>query len=441
MDVTERIRKIEEAPERGFERLWVLGEWKDIPIQRVRSDWLILNINNRRFQAERKLFENQLGRSLDPENNPNDMLSIESILLDREHQLDGERVVGKPSKDYLALLQDWQHRGQESPFWIRPDGIVRNGNRRLAMLRRLHREEGAGGNGYVDAVVLDSSTIDEIAMFEMEQREQLTEDYKVRYTDINLLLAIKDAADDKEIDWFDDESIVQVAGQLQHVMRNSNQYAIVQLYAIRYMDAYLSDLGQEGNYDKLIGQIERFRDVGKIMRQIRSEDSDREHTMLDVLFAAVNTGQTHLQIRKIRNLFKDNPTAFDMLAARIADAEDKWNIHPESGSLGDPEIIDIEYDDDLETDDNLFEPPGPIVTNYPEKDVKSAFDDARDKLQVSKTNNTLKTVSEINNRLNILANSATNNLAQALIDTKSSELRNAVDSMLNWFDEHESLLR
>lgn len=440
MDITERIRKIEEAPEHGSERLWVLGEWKDIPIQRVRNEWLILNINNRRFQAERKLFENQLGRSLDPENNPNDMLSIESILLDRDLQLDGERVVGKPSKDFLALLQDWQHRGQESPFWIRADGIVRNGNRRLAMLRRLHREE-AGGNEYVNAVVLDSSTIDEIAMFEMEQREQLTEDYKVRYTDINLLLAIKDAADDKEIDWFDDESIVQVAGQLQHVMRNSNQYAIVQLYAIRYMDAYLSDLGQEGNYDKLIGQIERFRDVGKIMRQIRSEDSDREHTMLDVLFAAINAGQTHLEIRKIRNLLKDDPTAFEMLAARIADAEDKWNIHPESGSLGDPEIIDMEYDDDLEADDDLFDPPGPIVTNYPEEDVRSAFDDARDKLQVSRTNDALKTVGEINNRLNILANPDINNLAKALIDAKSTELRDAVDSMLNWFDEHESSLR
>lgn len=308
------------------------------------------------------------------------------------------------------------------------------------MLRRLHREEGAG-NEYVNAVVLDSNTIDEIAMFEMEQREQLTEDYKVRYTDINLLLAIKDAADDKEIDWFDDESIVQVAGQLQHVMRNSNQYAIVQLYAIRYMDAYLSDLGQEGNYDKLIGQIERFRDVGKIMRQIRSEDSDREHTMLDVLFAAINAGQTHLEIRKIRNLFKDDPTAFEILAARIADAEDRWSIHPESGSLGDPEIIDMEYDDDFETDDDLFEPPGPIVTNYPEEDVKSAFDDARDKLQVSRTNDTLKTVSEINNRLNILAKPGINNLAKALIDAKSTELRDAVDSMLNWFDEHESSLR
>ena len=106
------------------------------------------------------------------------------------YKLDGDRVVGKAGKDYEALRQDWQRRKQESPFWIRDDGTVRNGNRRLAMLRRHSaRKKDAEGYEYVEAVVLDQLKINEIAIFEMEQREQLTEDYKVRYTDINLLLA------------------------------------------------------------------------------------------------------------------------------------------------------------------------------------------------------------------------------------------------------------
>ena len=144
-------------------------------------------------------------------------------------------VVGKAGKDYEALRQDWQRRKQESPFWIQADGTVRNGNRRLAMLRRLQRDEGAEGYQYVQAVVLDTLAINELGIFEMEQREQLTEDYKVRYTDINLLLAIKDAASDKEIDWDDPASILKVAGELQHVMRNDQSYALVQLYAVKYM--------------------------------------------------------------------------------------------------------------------------------------------------------------------------------------------------------------
>ena len=123
----------------------MLGEWKNVPIVKVRITALVLNIDNRRFAAERKLFEEQLGREFDPENRDNDALSVEAILLDRNLQADGDRVTGTPGKDYLALRQDWHRRQQESPFWIRPDGTVRNGNRRLAMLRRLRRDEGAGG--------------------------------------------------------------------------------------------------------------------------------------------------------------------------------------------------------------------------------------------------------------------------------------------------------
>ena len=272
MDESTRRNQISSAISAGSDaRLWVLGEWKNIPVLRVPVSALILNIDNRRFSAERQLFEQQLGHSLDPENSEDDALSVEAILLDRDLVLDGDHVVGKPNKDYLALRQDWQRRKQETPFWILADGTVRNGNRRLAMLRRLQREEGAEGYEYVEAVVLDDLGINELAIFEMEQREQLTEDYKVRYTDINLLLAIKAAAEDKEIDWYDDESISTVAGELQHVMRNDPGYAIVQLYAIKYMDAYLDDLGEAGRYDKLMGQIERFRDVGRTMRNVRGQ--------------------------------------------------------------------------------------------------------------------------------------------------------------------------
>src|SRR5262249_48757758 len=150
----------------------------------------------------------------------------------------------------------WIRRRQESPLWIRPDGLVRNGNRRLAMLRRLQREEGLEGHEYVDVVVLDPDEIDEVALFDMEQREQLTENLKVRYTDINLLLAIRAAAMGRGIDWSDPEDIDRVAGELQHIIGNDQRYAVVQLNTIKYMDAYLDDSGQPGQYHKLIRQIE-----------------------------------------------------------------------------------------------------------------------------------------------------------------------------------------
>ena len=441
MDASARRKLISLATsESPDSRLWVLGEWKNMPVVRVPVSALVLNIDNRRFAAERQLFEQQLGHSLDPENSEEDALSVEAILLDRDLLVDGDRVVGKPGKDYEALRQDWQRRRQESPFWIRDDGTVRNGNRRLAMLRRLQREEGAGGYEYVEAVVLDQLKINEVAIFEMEQREQLTEDYKVRYTDINLLLAVKAAAEDKSIDWYDTESIVRVAGELQHVMRNNPSYAIVQLYAIKYMDEYLADLGEAGRYDKLIGQIERFRDVGRIMRSVDTDDPDQAPAMLNVLFAAVNAGLTHLEIRQIRRLFNNDRDEFNKVVGRIREAEQKWEQPKEQHALGEPEVVNDEPKDP-DTADDTTDAPGPVVTNYPKDDVKSIFDDAVDRHESAQIKDVLRVVKEINNRLEALISADGDRLGPALAMDEAPTLREAVNAMSLWFEKYRASLK
>ena len=439
MDSNSRKNLIETGQLTGASsRLWVLGQWQNLPVRRVSVSDLTLNIDNRRFAAERQLFEQQLGHSLDPENSEEDALSIESILLDRDLQVDGNLVIGQPGKDYLALKLDWLRRNQETPFWVLADGTVRNGNRRLAMLRRLIREEGSESYGHVDAVVLDE--FDEITIFEMEQREQLTEDYKVRYTDINLLLAIKDAADDKNIDWYDTNSIQSVASELQHVMRNDTKYAVVQLYAIKYMDAYLQDLDEDGRYDKLIGQIERFRDVGRFMRSIEEEDASVVNYVLQVLFAAVNSGMTHLDIRKIRRLFDKDRDGFNLLAISILDAEKQWEQPSEGDVLRTPEKVDDEMDDSENPTDEQ-ETPGPSVTNYPKEAVRDIFEDAFDRHESEQVSDVLKIVREINNRLNVLIGNGTNRLDHVLNSDENSKLRESINSMLSWFDENQTFLR
>jgi hypothetical protein len=129
-NVAERQRVINERkrPVDRKVRLWVCDNWQEFDVFTVPVDALVLNIDNRRFRAERLWAEEELGRSLDPENYPDDERTIESLLLDTSHRLEGSRIIGNPSDDYEALKNDWMRRGQESPFWIRPDGTVRNGN-------------------------------------------------------------------------------------------------------------------------------------------------------------------------------------------------------------------------------------------------------------------------------------------------------------------------
>ena len=415
------------------ERLWARDTWREFDVCQVPVEGLLLNVDNHRFAAERTLVEEKLGHELDPENNPDDERALEVILLDVGYDVDGDRVTGgHPDKDYQALRSDWLRRRQESPLWIRPDGIVRNGNRRLSMLKRLQREEGLGGFEYVDAVILEPADIDEVALFDMEQREQLTENLKVRYTDINLLLAIRAAAESRAIDWYEGGDINRVAGELKDIIGNDQSYAIVQLNAIKYMDAYLEDSDQAGQYHKLIGQIERFRDVGRAMARIEADYQDDAPDMLRLLFAAIRAGLPHGTIRDLRRMFREDRARYQGLLADVDSAEDEWQASADPGQLADPDLASVTEDSDT---DEESEPPGPNVPNYPETAVRDAVENTLDGFQASQTDDVIKTLRQVRNRLEILTDERTQ-LARALLTPEVQHVREALQPIIDWADVH-----
>jgi hypothetical protein len=352
--------------------------------------------------------------------------------------VDGDQVVGSPSKDYQALRMDWKRRRQESPFWIRPDGLVRNGNRRLAMLRRLQREEGLEGFEYVEAVILDLQELDEVALFDMEQREQLTENLKVRYTDINLLLAVRAAAESRGIDWYDAGDVDRVAGELQHIIGNDRRYAVVQLNAIKYMDAYLDNSGQPGQYHKLIGQIERFRDVGKAMATIEVDYRDDAPNMLRLLFAAIRAGLPHGDIRELWRMFRFERERYNQLLAEVDGVEQKWEAAGGLEELADPEQIGIEIDQDSDDEEEL-EPPGPNVPNYPKEQIADAVDNALDGFRASRTDDVIKILRQVGNRLQILTDER-GQLPRALQADDAGQVRGALRDVIDWADRQRPLL-
>lgn len=428
----ERRRLIQEKKlaTKRVERLWSKDQWRDFPVYRVPVDALLLNVDNRRFAAERKLVEEQLGHTLDPENSPNDEMSTVSILLDTGYSADGDVVKGKPSKDYEALKADWLRRQQERPFWIRPDGTVRNGNRRLAMLKRMRTEGGIEGTEWVDAIILESEDIREDDLFDMEQREQLTEDFKVRYTDINLLLALRDAANARGIDWSDAEAIDRVAGELQHVAGKGGDktYAAIQLRAVKYMDAYLDDSNASGQYQKLLRQVERFRDVGKVMQAMEAYP-DKATDMLRVAFAVIRAGLPHGDIRALRRMFVEDRELFGKLLAEIEGEERAWESAPGS-QLADPALTTETAEDD---EAGAEDPPGPVVPNYPIGRVKGRIKNAIDALNASANADVLSNLQQIANRIAALSQNP-DGLDDALEGESGAVVRQALRQIIDWSD-------
>jgi hypothetical protein len=408
-------------------RLWCKDNWKTFPVARVPVDALMLHVDNHRFQAERKLIESKLGRPLDPENIPEDEQSVVAILLDNSLDVDGGVAVGHPTKDTEALRNDWQARGQETPFWIRPDGTVRNGNRRLAMLKRLRQELGIEGREFVDAVILDAD-VNERDLFEMEQREQLTENLKIRYTDINLLLTLKAAAEARKIDWDDPDSIEQIAAELQHVAKGNKAYAAIQLRAIRYIDLFLADAGKPGQYQDLLRQVERFRDIGKVMIQMEQDYPDEAPDMLRLAFAAIRAGNRHEDIRALRKIFVEDRARYKKLLAAISKDEEQWEKAGGGARLAEPALVTKRTGDEDDDDDEEDADPAPVVPNYPIERVKSKISNAIDGFRATQLNVT-SVLEQAYDRLEPLD---AKRLRQALESENAGEIQGTLEKLLNW---------
>lgn len=438
---TQRVQYIAERqrPTDRKARLWVRDAWRDFDIVEAPVDALVLNADNRRFRAERMWAEDQLGRALDPENNPNDERSIESLLLDSSHRIEGQRVTGSPSNDYEALRNDWERRRQESPLWVRPDGTVRNGNRRLAMIKRLQREGGDVGLQWVDVVILDAADIDEPALLEMEQREQLTENFKVRYNDIDYLLALREAAENRDIDWFDRESIDEVAGELQSMVEKSKGEVVRDLFAIKYMDQFLEDSDQVGQYHRMLRTLERFRDIGRMMMRVEEEYPLEADRILQVLFAAVRAGAPHGDIRSIRAMFRRDRSRFDQLASEISGAEEGWDTSG-APTVGTTSVAEPPIDDDDELLEDETEGPGPDVPNYPKSDVSSAIKVAIDGFDASRQGDVVQILREVRSRLDILAEQ--DRLRRSCGDPELADALHAeLAHVIAWTDLHRDLVQ
>ncbi len=414
MNAEERMAELTAKRDRvgtRSERLWAKGEFRDFEVYRAPVALLQLNPVNRRFRAEREAFERDLGRPLNPVLRPKDERSIISLLLDDDPHLSGEEIVGTEGKDAKALREDWERRKQERPLWARPDGLVPNGNRRLAMLKRLAHRRGATGYEYVDVIFLDPDEFDDEELFDMEAREQLTTGLKVRYSDLNLLLTLKDAAELYGVKWSDPRSIDDVARSIQQIVGNNINYARVQLHAVRYMGEYLKYIERPDEYRLLNRMVERFRDVGKNMAWASRNAARSAPDLLELMFSAIQAGAKHGQLRELRRVLEQDPMRFAALVAEVrgiedtefdeplpesdagvAEPDESDNEVPQddqgAASLDNDEDEDFANDEDEdfandEDEDDGAPPPDATPLGYPSQDVLRAITLANDEVKAA----------------------------------------------------------
>ena len=143
-----------------YYRVEIAGIIKEYPVYKYPIKELYYNIDNGRMRIERNEWEENEGRVLDQyEDGP----------------ISKDILLGLDKAKTKELKGDIRKKGQIEPGVITFDGVVINGNRRMAVIEELHEEDSSGKWTFLEAVRLPED-ISEENVWKIEVNLQLSMD-------------------------------------------------------------------------------------------------------------------------------------------------------------------------------------------------------------------------------------------------------------------------
>lgn len=277
-----------------------------IPIRFLRY-----NRDNGRIAMEVREKEEENGHPIDPKN-PEDAKTIRQILLALEE--------GKTEE----LEKDLKRIGQEQPGVITFDGVVINGNRRMAIFQELHEKEDGSGKWEKLEVIRLPEGIGNRELWKLEAGLQLSQRKVVDYHPVNELLKIKQGL---QIGLTSKEMVDVLFGREEDEIKNG-------IERLNLIDNFLKFMAQPENYGliKKFGLHEYFINVQKTILKNKDSESPKEmHKRLQWTYALLRANimstdedikkLTHMSFRQLGKIF-DNTTAYLEFASTYKDAED-----------------------------------------------------------------------------------------------------------------------
>lgn len=279
----------------------IAGQKQILPFYRLPVKLLRYNTKNGRLAMERQQWEKDNGRELDS-CQPDDAEVIRDMLLN----LDREKTE--------VLKEDLHQKQQMEPGVITYDGFVINGNRRMAILGLLHKDEPTGKWESLEAVRLPSA-ISQKDLWKIEAGLQLSKDKIAEYHPVNELLKIRQGIDAGL-------SPEEVAAAMYGRTVSEVEEAIGRLELI---DSFLQFFGQPGHYGliKKFGLHEYFIDIQKSIVPLwerKSLPKQQRARQLRYAFALIRAGVlvqgsdggkkrrggiTHWDFRDLGKIFSD----------------------------------------------------------------------------------------------------------------------------------------
>ena len=269
-------------------------EYTDLPVYEIPigddfKTGLRYNLDNSRI-IQHVQFKQSKGEKLDPAEEKTQKI-IEEILLN-------SKTYSKNATDVLTKNLD--SSGQREPVIISCDGVIWNGNRRTAIMRKQYTDTGDDKWSRVKGVFLPQ--LEKKKLKKLEHRLQIARDFKEDYDKMTLLLEcrmrIKEGWSPKElVNSFND--------------RYSEKQIEEFIKQINLIDDYLVRIGRPKDYLHLEGKkgAEFFAATQSHLEfeknRLKTSEAGLEKIRTEFFAAAVNPQTTYQDARNLSKVLKD----------------------------------------------------------------------------------------------------------------------------------------
>ena len=295
------------------------GEIKQLSTYQIPISYLRYNIANGRIAMEvLEIEKNQLKRPIDTS-------------LQEDETIIRELLLSLDSGKTEELIRDLKRIGQEQPGVITHDGIVINGNRRMAIFQHIHKNEDSSGKWERLKVIRLPENISEKELWKLEAGLQLSQRKVADYHPVNELLKIKQGL-----------KVGLNAKEMVDVLYGRSQKEIEEgIGRLKLIDNFLKFMDQPENYGliKKFGYHEYFiniqknimKDHGSIQPKEQQSRLSRAYSLLraDIMTKDIDIkGITHMSIRKLGKVY-DSPKANVEFGTIFKDQDNIKDIPPE----------------------------------------------------------------------------------------------------------------
>ena len=206
----------------------------------IDNKFLRYNFNNARIAGEKYSIEFKNKTALD-DSSENDQHRIQEILL---NSVWFDKHATESLKASLKIEQ-------RHPAIITFDGIVIDGNRRLACLNQIHKDTGKPQYSRIKVCVLPKASQKELLY--LENQLQLTKEFKIEYGPINERIRLRDMLENHN---FNLKEIVQSVNS-----RLTEKNITKMIEELKLIDAYLIQIGRPNDYASIAHRMQHFIDL------------------------------------------------------------------------------------------------------------------------------------------------------------------------------------